>query len=73
MGSDYYTLLGFPYFIYEFIKRLENMDILSVSERNKLRDKEVDKMVNDVFRRAHKIRKIRRKRKIIEWLKGHKN
>jgi hypothetical protein len=49
------------------------MEILSVSEKNKLRDKEINKKVNDMFRRAHRIRKIRRKRKIKEWLKGHMN
>lgn len=49
------------------------MNNLSVSEKNKLRDKEINKKVNDMFRRAHKIRKIRRRKKIKEWLKGHVN
>ena len=46
------------------------MNNLSVSEKNRLRDKEIDKKVNDMFRRAHKIRRIKRKRKIKEWLKS---
>lgn len=49
------------------------MEILSVSEKNKLRDKEIDKMVNYMFKRAHRIKKIRRKRKIKEWLNSHLN
>lgn len=49
------------------------MNILSVSEKNKLRDKEINKKVNDMFKRAHKIKKIRRRKKIKKWLKDHLN
>ena len=49
------------------------MNNLSVSEKNRLRDKEINKKVNDMFRRAQKIRKIRRRKKIKEWLLSHIN
>lgn len=44
------------------------MDNLSVSKRNKLRDREINKRVNDMFKRAHKIRRIRRNKKIKNWI-----
>ena len=49
------------------------MSEMSVSEKNKLRDKEINKKVDDVFRRAHRIRRIRRRRKLAKWLKSRLN
>ena len=70
MGSDFKLFLTFPIYFCKFLKELENMSNLSVSEKNRLGDREIDKKVNNMFRRAHKIKRIRRNRKIKEWLKS---
>jgi hypothetical protein len=49
------------------------MSKVSASEKNKIRGKEIDKIVDNMFKRAHRIHRIRRKRKLVKWLSSHLN
>lgn len=55
------------------IINLEIMGMTKVSEAEEKFEREVTEQVNHVFKRAYKIRKIRRRKKLNNWLSSCKN
>jgi hypothetical protein len=54
-------------------KQYFEMRLIGMSEEERILEREVDKKVKLIFKRAYKIRKIRRRKMLNQWLKGHTN